>query len=88
MNPYQNMLLNQCMILLDRSKQVHHFEPMSMASTQSHYDDYTTWLMRCIEEDVMQRWEAEAHIWALQRTINKRIREVKETAKWKRPKAL
>ena len=88
MSAYQSKLLSQCMILIDRSRQVHHFEPMTMHQLQSDYVDYAKWLMRCIEEDVMQRWEAEAHIWALQRTVNKRIGEVKATAKWKRPKAL
>lgn len=87
MSAYQSKLLRQCMILIDTSRHVYYFEPMSMHQLQSDYVNYAKWLMRCIEEDVMQRWEAEAHIWALQTTINNRIAKVKDNEKWKLPKA-
>jgi len=84
MKSAQYKSLSQCIYLIEKSRRIHYYEPMSSTPSQNSYVDYLRRLMDHIEARTMEKWEVDSHLWALHKTLDLRIKEIEWRTTWKK----
>ena len=83
MNPAQHRDFDQIIYLMSKSRSVAKHELLSRQDGHETFVEYAKGLMDQVQHVRLSAWEVQHHLWAMHRTIEIRIRKVKDRQIWK-----
>ena len=78
MNTAQHRDFDQIIYLLSKSRSVSKHELLSKQEAHETFVEYSKSLMDQVQRVRLERWEVQHHLWAMHRTIEERIKKVKD----------